>query len=126
MGRTDRRGLLGALRPKGPSLTVTPDGGRFTRQQLTPLERQIRQRLVTATGINKIHVGCEASEAVAGIQVADIIANSATHARHITGASADVSAQLLTERGVAIRDAEFPFTPKPSWFAKQQVRILGA
>jgi hypothetical protein len=106
-----------ALQPNGPTLTVTPDGGRFTRQQLGPLEKQIRQRLMAATGISKIHVGCEASEAVAGIQVADIIANSATHARHMAGASAEVAAQLLTERGVTIRDAEFPFTPKPAWFA---------
>lgn len=103
------------LKPPGPALTVTPDGGRYTQRQIEILERRIGERLAVATGIQRVRVRCEPSEAVPGLQVADIIANSATHARHVAGKSAEVAAQLLDARGVSIRDAEFPFIDKPGW-----------
>lgn len=102
------------LQPRGPTLAVTPDGGRYSRKVLDPLERQISNKLIKATGIERVRVRCEPSESLAGLQVADIIANSATHARH-AGESADLAAQLLAGSGVSVRTAEFPLIDKPEW-----------
>lgn len=104
-----------ALKPDGKALTVTPDGGRFSRQYAERLERQIADQVALATGISCVRVRCERSELVAGIQVADIVANSGTHARH-DGANAEDVAKMLESRGIAMLDATFPLAKnKPGW-----------
>jgi hypothetical protein len=68
------------LLPQAPGaghLTVTPDGGRYQKAVSDRLRVQVRDRLASAHRAAKVSVAFDHSHRLAGLQIADVVANSA-------------------------------------------------
>jgi hypothetical protein len=107
---------LAMPKPDGDAVTITPDGGRYKKVELAAISARL-SAAITQAGAKRASVSFQNSTELAGLQIADVIANSVFQSM---GASplAEHTAQLLRPLIEAGRLVTKPITLpgiRPAW-----------
>jgi hypothetical protein len=109
---------LGVLKTDSPHLTITPDGGRYKKAQCHSIAAQITQALMPER-VGRVSVKFQNSAEFSGLQVVDVIANTAFQALG-NSSSAEAARELLdpllANGRIVLRHVELE-RARPDWLA---------
>lgn len=112
-----REACVGLVPATSRHVTITPDGGRYKKSDLHRIALHLATEVQQRSPAAPVAVSFEDSAAIAGLQVADVVANTAFQAQAVA-ANAELAEALLTPlrvkgrlimRPVEIADA------RPAW-----------
>ena len=101
-------------------LTVTPDGGRYKKVQLDPVRQHITKAVTARHPHARVNFGFGDSATLPGLQVADVIANSAFQSLGTTATAATARSLLkpLISRGSLLIQGVRLDGVRPDWLEK--------
>jgi hypothetical protein len=110
---------LALPKPDGGFLTVTPDGGRYKKAEYNAISATLENAIAQRSPI-RVSVGFEDSAKLAGLQIADVVANSVFQALgDPTGPTAELLQPLMESARLVTRHVEMQEV-RPSWIADLQ------